>query len=304
MSGNVGAGTFDPEVLHQDSAPSQRPLAASPRLDQSRELEGLAKFMDELGEFRLSVWVRYQAVYYGLREGRTGAALDPLVLGLADDLDMLDPQRLVSWSLQASNLPITPEARSELTLLSARGLARSERWSEADLVLGLTPQPLLQDSLQPAWYGIRASVSLHRLDWENAATSYEQLAVLCGDPRLRALAERVRAGTSLSYRSPRLAGFLALVPGLGYAYTGHVQTAIAALLVNGLTGFAAREAIRDREVSLSVSVGLLAFGWYSGSIYGSVLSARRHNEYVRESFIGGFPDYLGPGPLTTIPSFD
>lgn len=73
------------------------------------------------------------------------------------------------------------------------------------------------------------------------------------------------------------AGALAIVPGLGYLYNGYKQTAISAFLVNSLFFWATHEAFQRDNNSLGVMFGVLSFGWYSGNIYGSIISATRSN---------------------------
>jgi hypothetical protein len=87
---------------------------------------------------------------------------------------------------------------------------------------------------------------------------------------------------------------MALIPGLGYAYTGHYQTAIAALLVNGLTMAATKEAIDHHRPGFATITSLFAFGWYSGSIYGSVASAERFNRFAVDRFMEHFPPLEAP----------
>ena len=267
-------------------------------LDTSEEA-GLAAFLDAMDERRLATWTRYLALYRRLADGEAGPRLDDLVLRLAADLDEEDTSRCINWALRAERLPVGAATREHLHLIGFRALARSGRWAEADLLLGPRPQEDLAVSLHPAWYCLRARAYLQHGDWPLAAASYRSLAGLGESNRYQTLADRALAGAELPHKSPRLAGLLALFPGVGYAYTDHLQTAVAAFIVNSLTALATREAIENDDAALTVSVGLLALGWYSGSVYGSVLSARRYNAYVRDDFLAGFPGCLGPGGLAS-----
>ena len=82
----------------------------------------------------------------------------------------------------------------------------------------------------------------------------------------------------LPYRSPVLAGFLsALVPGAGQFYAGETRDALLSFLVNGALIAATYQAF-DREVyGVGGVVGVVAVGFYSGSVYGAVNSAHHAN---------------------------
>jgi hypothetical protein len=80
-------------------------------------------------------------------------------------------------------------------------------------------------------------------------------------------------------KSPFKAGVLSVIPGLGYWYTGHMRTAISALIVNGLFFLGTFEAFDNENIGLGTALSILSAGWYFGGIYGSMASAVRKNEY-------------------------
>lgn len=86
-------------------------------------------------------------------------------------------------------------------------------------------------------------------------------------------------------RSPTLAGMLAVVPGLGYLYTGYEHTAVSAFLVNGLFAWAAYENFDSDRDALGAVIALFGAGWYSGNIYGSVVSAKRRNYRLQHNAV-------------------
>lgn len=104
----------------------------------------------------------------------------------------------------------------------------------------------------------------------------------------RTSAALCREGRKLSMKSPTLAGFLAIVPGLGYLYDGYRQTAFSSLTVNSLFAWGMIEAFQDDKSGLGVMLAVLSFGWYSGNIYGSVISARRRNTKRKEDLLAEF----------------
>lgn len=123
-------------------------------------------------------------------------------------------------------------------------------------------------------------------DWPAAAASFRGLQ---GPPELRQRAERLERlaleGARLPRRSPALAGALAVVPGLGYLYDGYKQTALASLVVNGLFMAATWKAFDDGNKPLGFVLGFFSLGWYGGNIYGSVSTAHRRNDAIREEHL-------------------
>lgn len=129
----------------------------------------------------------------------------------------------------------------------------------------------------------------HQSDWEMGA---ETFASFSDDSALglkaRYCARLCREGERLSYKNPRLAGVLAVVPGLGYLYDGYYQTALSALVVNGLFMWGTYEAFDQDHPGLGVTLAVFGIGWYAGNIYGSITSATRKNEKMRQDLLWRF----------------
>ena len=98
------------------------------------------------------------------------------------------------------------------------------------------------------------------------------------------LTEMSLKGEQLSYKSPTAAGILAILPGLGHAYTRRYKDGMVALLLNGLTVWAAVEAFDEDLDVLGGLLVALEVGWYSGNIYSAVNSAHKYNRKVRDDF--------------------
>jgi hypothetical protein len=75
---------------------------------------------------------------------------------------------------------------------------------------------------------------------------------------------------------------MGLIPGLGYAYTEHWQSAVSALVINGLLTYATIRSIHNDQDRQGAYWGAITLAWYSGSIYGSVKSAERYNRVQDE----------------------
>jgi len=98
-------------------------------------------------------------------------------------------------------------------------------------------------------------------------------------------------GELLRQKSRFKAGLFSVVPGLGYLYTGKKQTAVASFVINGLFLWGTLEAFNKDENGAGVVLGLFSFGFYSGNVYGSVISADRYNSQIRENFCSQFETY-------------
>jgi hypothetical protein len=89
--------------------------------------------------------------------------------------------------------------------------------------------------------------------------------------------EIINKRLKLNYKKPGLAGILSVIPGLGYIYSGHSQTAISSLMVNSLLAYATVSNINNKNYGMASLTGLFSFSFYIGNITGSVKSAKRYN---------------------------
>ncbi|MBU1319434.1 MAG: hypothetical protein KKH67_09605, partial [candidate division Zixibacteria bacterium] len=95
-------------------------------------------------------------------------------------------------------------------------------------------------------------------------------------------------GKNLPYKSPTFAGMLAAIPGLGYLYDGYPKTALSSFIVNGLFFWGTYQAFDNRDYGLGALMGIFSFGWYTGNIYGSVISASRRNVKLERDILSRF----------------
>lgn len=100
---------------------------------------------------------------------------------------------------------------------------------------------------------------------------------------------------NFSPRSPALAGMLsALVPGTGKFYTGNIEQGLTSLFTIGLFGY---RTFLDYRYNGIDSPGFWVFGlatlyFYSGNIYGSVVSARIYNHSFYHDIRNKVLDFL------------
>lgn len=84
------------------------------------------------------------------------------------------------------------------------------------------------------------------------------------------------------WKSPTTAGWLAIIPGAGYYYAGHKQSAISSLVVNVLFFWATAQAFESDQNVLGGFLTAFSLSWYSGNIYGSAQAAKRSNARTQE----------------------
>ncbi len=107
-------------------------------------------------------------------------------------------------------------------------------------------------------------------------------------------------GQTLPYKNPTVAGTLSgILPGLGHAYCNRYKDGVVALLLNGLTLWAAVEAFDEDLDVLGGALMFLELGWYTGTIYSAVNSAHKRNKKVREDFRRDLPDRVNLGLFAT-----
>ena len=84
-------------------------------------------------------------------------------------------------------------------------------------------------------------------------------------------------GEQLPRKKPAVAGVLSIIPGLGYLYSGYPRTALSAFVINSLFIWGAYAAFDNDNPGLGSVLAVVGIGWYSGNIYGSIMSARKTN---------------------------
>lgn len=139
---------------------------------------------------------------------------------------------------------------------------------------------------KPKIFLLNGLIFANKCDWQNSMYSYQSLSEYDSYRQISnvnfQLAEKA---IGLKNKSPSLAGALSIIPGLGYAYTGHKQTAITAFLVNGLIAYATYTNLKNRNYGMGILTGVFNLSFYFGNIYGAAKSAKRYNEQRKKSII-------------------
>ena len=95
------------------------------------------------------------------------------------------------------------------------------------------------------------------------------------------LMDRIRSARSVPEKKPVMAGLLAVIPGGGFAYTGRFHDAAAAFCLNTALGLGAWKAFDQGNPALGAVAAVVGAGFYSGSIYGSISGAHKHNHALK-----------------------
>jgi len=131
-----------------------------------------------------------------------------------------------------------------------------------------------------------AIATAHLGDWSSARERFDLLADSNDIGGLARWNEGVAASLLATERkSPGLAAGLAVVPGMGYLYVGHKQSAVSAFLINSLLIGSAISAYRNSMWELGGILTFFGAGWYGGNIYGSYFSAIRYNERIDQTHL-------------------
>jgi putative component of membrane protein insertase Oxa1/YidC/SpoIIIJ protein YidD len=124
----------------------------------------------------------------------------------------------------------------------------------------------------------------NKYDWKNSMMAYQYLAAFETHKTIANsnynLTERA---LRIKDKMPVIAGALSIIPGGGYLYTGHKQTAFSALVVNGLLAYATYTSIKNKNYGMGILTGVFNLSFYVGNIYGATKSAKRFNEKQRKS---------------------
>ena len=67
------------------------------------------------------------------------------------------------------------------------------------------------------------------------------------------------------------------MPGCGYFYSGEIANGVRSLLLNGLFIWGMVETAEDKEWAVFSAITFFEITWYTGSIYGGIDAAHRHN---------------------------
>jgi len=186
--------------------------------------------------------------------------------------------------------------------------AKDKKWSLSNRMLDRAEDAApLAVAIPSAW--LRAENALRTRDWNAAVFHFDSMRLGAATDDLRLFATRGAAAAHLRNRDitaaravlaeygqppgtllasidlyaegrdkrPWLGGLLGIIPGCGYLYSGEYWNATRSLLLNTLFIWGMYETGRRDQWAAFGVIGFFELTWYSGSIYGGVDAAQRHN---------------------------
>ncbi len=107
-------------------------------------------------------------------------------------------------------------------------------------------------------------------------------------------------------KSPLVGGLWGLIPGAGYWYSGETANGFRSLILNSLFIFGMVHTAQEEQWGAFAAIAFFEITWYSGSIYGGIDAAQRHNKDRFDATIyaiDGQTSYR-PDPGITAPIFN
>ena len=111
--------------------------------------------------------------------------------------------------------------------------------------------------------------------FQSIATSESQWAV-----QAKGVVDAIDQKGSLAMKDPLVAALLSIIPGAGHMYLGQWGTGMTALAWNTLFIVAAVSAWLTGDWGVAAVLTFAELGWYSGSMFGAIAGAFRHNRDV------------------------
>ncbi len=142
--------------------------------------------------------------------------------------------------------------------------------------------------------------------WEKSKTAFSSVSAVNREKyQVPDLQKRLDETEKIKEKNPLIAGLSGLIPGAGYIYTNRYQDAFISFLFNGALIYAAYESFERENYALGGVISFVGFGFYSGSIYGSVSSAHKYNRKERRQFINQSKKEIPSGiQLGLLPDFN
>lgn len=126
-----------------------------------------------------------------------------------------------------------------------------------------------------------------RKDWNGARGAFYTVSQ-SDSPRVaeaKKLVKRLDTRGEFKKKDPLTAGALSLIPGLGHMYLGQWNVGIAALSWNALFTFATIWSVATGEWGVAAVLGVFELSWFSGTMFGALNGAFRHNRDVEQNWI-------------------
>jgi TM2 domain-containing membrane protein YozV len=280
----VAAQASEPVVVSEPSAPPPAPVSTSSSPSAAGDAGLALRFADHLfgdgdyyraiTEYRRYLWLSRGrgdeapraalAIGEALMRGEQWDAAGRQLDGVASRTTDLELRRTALFAAARAYLE---DGRPELAKPRFRLLVADE---EAD-------GPLKQHSrMLLAWGHFDAGeLDKAREIFQSIATSDSQWAV-----QAKGVVDAIDQKGSLAMKDPLVAALLSIIPGAGHMYLGQWGTGVTSLAWNTLFIVAAVSAWLTGDWGVAAVLTFAELGWYSGSMFGAIAGAFRHNRDV------------------------
>jgi tetratricopeptide (TPR) repeat protein len=294
----IEASAPAPDAAAPTSQPAGDVPAASSRPEATPFVDGLAGFSLEYGDhlFRdgdyyraISEYRRYLYLTRGLGEQaqRVALAIGEAYLrgrqleAAAAQFESVARRTVGTQRVAALISAGRAAVLDDKPLLASRWLSQAREEAGDDRALAAEALFLL------GW------ARLGERDWDAARAAFDEVAG-GGGPRASsagAIVAQLDGRGALEQKNPLLAGALSLIPGLGHMYLGQWAVGIAALTWNALFVFATGWSIYSGEWGVAAVLAVFELSWFSGTMFGALNGAFRHNQDVlanwQDEIVGG-----------------
>ncbi|MBC8053945.1 MAG: membrane protein insertion efficiency factor YidD [Sphingobacteriaceae bacterium] len=178
------------------------------------------------------------------------------------------------------HLKADPEILYELSL----NYSSLANYDKALQIINKAAENTTDKYLKVKLHSAEARFYARQYQWEESAMALNKLKDLpVAQKILDDKLSLLKSSLPLKTKKPEIAALISIVPGAGYAYSGHKQTAVSAFIINGLLTYATYSNIKNKNYGMSMLTGVFNLSFYIGNIYGASKSAKRFNEQQRKN---------------------
>jgi len=167
---------------------------------------------------------------------------------------------------------LDPGVSIDAVLLRAEIAARLQRYDESIFYYNSILNSNVCDDMK-----ILASRRLSSVYLRTGQTDTAIKAILNSPTSRNDKIEAIRKYEEENDKVPWLGGILGLLPGLGYAYSGEHSNALRSFILNGLFIYGMIDTADREQWGAFTAISFFELTWYSGSVYGGLDAAHRHN---------------------------
>ncbi len=152
--------------------------------------------------------------------------------------------------------------------------------------LNYSRQYLKDKDYLAASYLLEGIVNTKDFNWDEALNSFGKIPInSIYSERGKSNQEIINRAINAKYKSPFWGGILGIIPGAGYFYADHKQTALSALVLNSLFMYATYTTFNSGNLGLGILTSVFSVSFYIGNIAGSVKSVKRRNNSIRTNYV-------------------